>query len=478
MIDKRATGRVEPATGWGALPVTRRTAIRIGGSLALASTAVPLLGPRRGLARSAQGTPSAEPVTVTDNGAPPENQPEAIEVYEQIVERFEAEHPNITIESTANAWDPQTFPARLAGGTLEDAINVPYTEPQGIIARGQAADITDYLTAWEHFASYNPGVLEVVTGQDGRVYGIPIFGYALGLMINRTFFEEAGLDPDQPPATWDELREAARALTGDGRAGFAETSKDNQGGWHFTAWTYSAGGDLEQETDGAWQATFNSPTGVSVLQFLKDLRFTDQAMTERQLLSQDDTRGMMATGQIAMSVQAPDSLPWIKDRYEDVDMSQFGFGILPQNGGNATLAGGSVWMFNPNSPPEVIQAAVEWILFKEFDLENLDARLAADQARGAFIGAPEQPIFTGEFGAARQAVYDRYANAPVENYRPFVEGSANLSLRPEPPIETQQLYAAIDPAVQAVLTDEGADPQALLDQAAEQFQTQVLDQLG
>ena len=473
MRDQHANSR--PTNRWSALPLTRRSVIRAGGSLALAA---PVLAPRAGRARFSQATPSGEPITVTDNGAPPQNQPEAIEVYEQIVERFEAEHPNITIESTSNSWDPATFPARLAGGTLEDAFNVPYTEPQGIIARGQAADITDYLQGWEHFGSYNPGVLSVVTGQDGRIYGIPIFGYALGLMFNRTFFEEAGLNPDQPPATWDELREAAKALTGDGRAGFAETSKDNQGGWHFTAWTYSAGGDLEQETDGTWQATFNSPTGVSVLQFLKDLRFTDQAMTERQLLSQDDTRQMLATGQIAMAVQAPDSLPWIAERFPDVDMGQFGFGILPQNGGNATLAGGSVWMFNPNSPPEVIDAAVRWILFKEFDLDNLDASLAAAQARGALIGAPEAPIFTGDFQAQRQAVIDKYANAPVENYRPFIEGSATIELRPEPPIETQQLYAAIDPAVQSVLTDEGADPKELLDQAAQQFQTQVLDRLG
>jgi ABC-type glycerol-3-phosphate transport system substrate-binding protein len=447
-----------------------------GGSLALATTAALL--PRRGFSSVAQSTPTGEPIKLREAGAPPENLPEAVAAYEQMVERFEAEHPNVTIESTPGGWDPQAFSARLAAGTLEDAFGVPYTEPQRLIARGQAADITDDLQAWEHFGSFNPGALQIATGQDGRLYGVPVFGYALGLLYNRTFFRDAGLDPDQPPATWPELREAAKALTDDGRAGFAETSKDNQGGWHFTAWTYSAGGELEQQVDGRWQAVFNGPTGVAVLQFLKDLRWTDQAMTERRLLNQNDIRQMLATDQVAMAIMAPDSLPWMKERFEDLDMTRFGLGILPQNGGNATLAGGAVWMVNPNASPEVARVAVDWILFKHFDLENLEARLAADRERGQLVGWPEQPLFVGEFQAERQAVYDAYANAPVENYRPFVEGSANLQLRPEPSVETQQMYAAIDPVVQAVLTDPEADPQAMLDQAAEQFQTQVLDRLG
>jgi len=448
----------------------RRRLVQAGGGLALATTALAPMGVL------GQATPPGEPVTVTDAGRPEENQPEANAVLDEIIARYQAANPNVTVESRAQPWDPQTFPARLAAGELEDAFNVAYTEPQGIIARGQAADITEQLQSWEGFGSFSESALDVVRSEDGQIYGIPVFGYALGLMYNRTFFEEAALDPNAPPATWEAFREAAIALTTESHAGFAETSTNNQGGWHFTAWMYSAGGQLLEQEGDAYQAVFASETGVSVLELLKAMRFEDGSMSDRQLLEQDQTREMLATGQAAMAIQAPDSLPWIAERFPDVDMNQFGFGVLPQNGGNATLAGGSVWMFNPNSSPEVIQAAVDWILFKEFDLENLDAQLQADQERGAFIGAPESPIFTGEYFEARQAVIDTYTNAPLENYTTFIEGSEQVALMAEPPIETQQLYAAIDPAVQAVLTDENANPQELLEQAQQQFQTQVLDQ--
>ena len=452
-------------------PLSRRKVLGYGAGLGMAAAIAPSLRPGPARAQDA-------PVTITVNNAPPENQPEAGAVFEQTIARYEEAHPNVTVEASQDTWDPQTFPARLAAGTLSDAFIAAYTEPQGIISRGQAANVTSYLEQWPYFSSFTPEALAIVRDAAGQLYGFTGGGYLLGLMYNRAHFEEVGLNPDQPPTTWDELRTAAQTLTTNGRFGFVETSSNNQGGWHFTAWMYSAGGELISEEGGRYTAIFNNDTGVQVLQYLKDLRYTDGTMPERQLLDQNDTRQLMATGQVSMSIQAADALPYVRETFADADITQFGLGILPQNGGNATLTGGSVWMFNPNSPPEVLAPAVDFSLFREFDLQNLEASLQADQERGALIGWPQLPIFTGDFQAQRQEIFARYANAPIENYRPFVDGAAGLALRAEPPIETQQLYAAIDAAVQAILTDESADPRTLLDQAAQQFQTQVLDPIN
>lgn len=464
---KQRAGRLPGRT------LSRRTVVKVGSGLALASAAAPVLG--RSWAAAQATPPPGKHVTVTVNNAPPENQPEQLKVFNEVVKRFEQTHPNITIKADSSSWDPKTFPALLAGGTLDDAFEVPFTEPQGIIARGQAADITDYIKSWSHFASFSPGALSIVQDAKGRIYGIPVSGYALGLLYNRAFFKDAGLDPDKPPATWDEFRDAAKKIAAAGHPGFAETSKDNQGGWHFTAWMDSAGGKLEAQENGKWTAVFSNETGVKVLQLLKDMRWTDKSMTERQLLNQDDTQQMMATGQVAMSLQAGDALNSIKTKFEDVNLGDLGMGILPQNGGNATLTGGSCWMFNPKSSPDVLAAAVAWTLYQSFDLQNYEDALKAKQAAGQLIGWPELPIFTGEFQQQRQDLTNTYANAPISNYRPFSEGMATITLKPEPPAETQQMYKALDAAVQAVLTNKNADPKQELDKAQKQFQ-QVLDQ--
>lgn len=447
--------------------LSRRTVLGAGAALGFALTT--------GSAR----TSAADKIKVTVDNEPPENQPEAGKAYDAMVKRYEDSHPNIDIVPSRDTWDPKTFTAKLSAGSLTDAFQVPFTEPQGIIARSQAADVTDLLKAWPNFASFNPTALAIATRpSDGHLFGYPISGYSLGLMINRGLFTKAGLNPDQPPATWEDLRAAAQAITKTGTPGFAETSTSNQGGWHFTAWMYSAGGDLiKQDASGKWQAIFNNDIGVSVLQMLKDLRFTDDSMVARQLLDQEATRQMMATGQVGMCVQAPDALPYIRETFSDADMALFGLGILPQHGGNATLSGGSVEMFSPKASAEVLAAATDFTLYRDFDLQNLEASLQADQARGALIGWPQLPIFTGDLQAQRDALFAKYSNAPSQNYQAYVNGATTIALRAEPPIETQQLYAAIDAAVQAILTDKNADPKAELDKAANQFQTQVLNQL-
>jgi hypothetical protein len=66
----------------------------------------------------------------------------------------------------------------------------------------------------------------------------------------------------------------------------------------------------------------------------------------------------------------------------------------------------------------------------------------------------------------------KYANVPLQNYTPFT--SSTVALRAEPRNQTQKMYATLDPVMQAILTNPSADPQTLLNQAAQQFQ-QILD---
>src|SRR3546814_16543857 len=48
---------------------------------------------------------------------------------------------------------------------------------------------------------------------DGVLYGIPMDLASISMYYRRDFFVEAGLDPDRPPRTWDEVTEMGKALT-------------------------------------------------------------------------------------------------------------------------------------------------------------------------------------------------------------------------------------------------------------------------
>jgi ABC-type glycerol-3-phosphate transport system substrate-binding protein len=424
---------------------------------------------------AASSAASGQTIKITTTNAPDENNPAEVARQQQLLEAFKAVRPDVEVEAHQGGYDRESFAAKFAAGTMEDAYLVPFTEPQDLIARGYAADITDLLQGYENFESFNPEVLKIVQNSEGRIFGVPVGGYALGLIYNRKLFEAAGLDPNTPPTTWDQVREYAKQITDKtDAAGFAELSKGNQGGWHFTAWKYSMGGDLEQQQDGKWTATFNDANGVKVLQTLKDMRWTDKSMTEQQLLEVKDVLPLLATDQVAMAVMAPDALQSLKTQFQ-ATVENFGMGPLPQGGGNATLAGGAAWIFNPKSSPETIKAAFDWTVNRDFNLQAFESDLKAQQERGDLVGWPQLPLFSGEFQQQRDAIVAKYANAPVQNYQAY--SAATIQLRPEPPIETQKMYAALDTAMQAILTDESADPQQTLNDAASQFQSTVLDQV-
>jgi multiple sugar transport system substrate-binding protein len=409
-------------------------------------------------------------VTATVNTLPPPSNPGAIYVFNQVVKQFEQAYPNERIVGKNDPYDPTTYFAKLAAGQAEDATQSYFTEPPVLIQKHAVADITSLAKSWQYWSSYNPGIAAIATDPaTGKIYGIPQNGYALGIYYNRKMFKAVGLDPDKPPTTWDEFRSYAKELTTSSVAGYAETSTSNQGGWHFTNWMYTAGGDM-QSTDGT-KATFNSEKGVSVLELLKAMRFTDNSMTKQQLFTQADTLQLLATNKVAMVVMAPDQLNTLKAQFQ-ADLTNFGIGPMPQNGGNAALTGGNIFIFNPKSSPAVIKAAFDYVIYSNFNLDVMENSLATQASAGQVVGAPTNVLFTGSFQQKIQALNAKYANVPLQNYAPFI--NSTVALRPEPRNQTQKMYAALDPVMQAILTNPNADPQALLNQAAQQFQ-QILD---
>jgi len=300
-------------------------------------------------------------------------------VVNQLVKQFVQANQNEKIVGKNDPYDPTSYFAKLAAGQQENGIQRYFTEPPLLMSKHAVAEITSLAKGWQYFSDYVPSIASIVTDSSGRVYGIPVNGYMLGIYYNRKMFQAVGLDPDKPPTTWADFRSYAKALTTSKVAGFAETSTQNQGGWHFTNWMYTAGGDM-QSADGT-KATFNSTQGVGVLQLLKEMRFSDNTMTKQQLFTQADTLQLLATNKVAMVVMAPDQLNTFKTTL-GANLDDFGIGPMPQNGGNAALTGGNIFIFNPRSSQAAIKAAFDYIIYSNFNLSVVESNLAAAAAAG------------------------------------------------------------------------------------------------
>ncbi|WP_327010103.1 extracellular solute-binding protein [Dactylosporangium sp. NBC_01737] len=407
------------------------------------------------------------PVTITVNGMPAATDEYNRANFEKDVKDFEAKHPNIKIDAKEGQMDPKTFSAKLAGGQLEDVFYVYFTDPQNLIAKKQVSDITPYLGEVPAIKDVRPVLMQVFSDSKGKVYGLPSANYSLGLIYNRVLFQQAGLDPDKPPTTWADVREAAKKITalGNGITGYGDYSKSNTGGWHFTAELYSIGGDVAVKDGDTWKAGFNNAQGRQVLQQLKDMRFTDRSMAEKQALEYADLLTQMAAGKLGMFVGGTGDLPNIvnqyKGRYED-----YGLGVIPD--GKATLGGGDGYMFKAGLSPAKIKAGLQWLAFRKLDPDRVDADKALDKQKNQPVGIPEPNIWTGASEQKLIAANTKYANVPAANYKPFNAASAGIPLKVEPPA-AQQCYAALDTAMLKVLTD----PNANIDQLLKDAETQV-----
>lgn len=406
-------------------------------------------------------------VSITVNGRPPATQAFERKVFDADVAEFEASHPDIDVQPKEGFMDPKTFAAKLAGGQLEDVYYVYFTDPAQIIARRQAADITSYVDAAVPTAKdIQPALKEIFTGQDGKLYGLPTANYSMGLLYNRTLFTKAGLDPDSPPKTWAEVREAAKKISalGNGTVGYADFSKNNQGGWHLTSEIYSAGGDVVAKDGEKYKAAFNTDGTKQLLQTFKDMRWTDDSMGSKQLLEIPDVQRMMGAGKLGMYVAAPDNVPTLVKQFEG---KYENYGLAPMPGGTATLIGGEGYMLNPKASPAKIKAGLTWLQWKFLDPSRYETTVKkfVDEKLPVGLDTPPTPnIWTGASATTVEGLKAKYANIPVKNYAAFTEGSKTLQGKIEP-VNAQQVYAILDTVMQGVLTNKDSDPAQLLDTA-------------
>ncbi|GAA2597860.1 extracellular solute-binding protein [Actinomadura fulvescens] len=398
-------------------------------------------------------------VTITVGCMPAKSQPAQRREWNEDVAAFQKLHPDITVvgKDAFPCADPTTFTAKLAGGQLEDVFYTYFTDVQKVIKAGQAADISKYASSVKQFPDLMPSVKQLYSDGD-KLYGLPRQNYAMGLIYNRALFKKAGLDPDAPPATWAQLREYAKKISGlgDGTVGYAELSAGNQGGWHFTTEIYGQGGAVV--TPDGKKAAFNGPQGRAVLHNLQQMRWTDDSMGSKQLLQGSDVQRMMAAGKVGMYVSAPDEVTALVDQFQG-EYADYGLAPLPEAKG--TLLGGDGYMFNAKASPAKIKAGLLWLEYYVLTPGQGQFNYPRAAANKRAVGLPQPNFYVGQTAATDQALRAKSANVPVGNYKPYQSSVATIPGKLEPP-NAQEIYATLDTVMSAVLTRRDANLDQLL----------------
>ncbi|MDQ1682068.1 MAG: hypothetical protein QOC60_1527 [Frankiaceae bacterium] len=415
-------------------------------------------------------TAPAAPVSITVGPLRPGATPDAKAAVQQLITQFQAKYPNVTVKSVEYNWVATTFQAQLAGGTVPTVFTIPFTDGKTLIEKKQVADINADILKLPYAGKLNAAIMENVKGADGDYYGLPVGAYADAISYNRDLFTKAGLDPDKPPTTWDEVRADAKAIKDKtGMAGWLQMNNQGTGGWQITADTYSRGGRIESTTGGKTTATIAGNAQLKAsLQWLHDVKFTDNSMGANSLYGWADANNAFTAGKVGMFTQGSDVYTWMVQNAK-LDPKIYGLATIPldsSSGDSGALQGGNLAVIATNATPEQQAAGVAWIDFyylsKLIDQTAALANAKVDIANKNPVGVPSLPLFDKASYDQNQTWIKDLINVPLAQFKPYNDAIFTQKLVVEPEVATQAVYAVLDPVVQAVLTDKNANIDALL----------------
>lgn len=198
----------------------------------------------------------------------------------QLVEQFNKENPDIEVVEKYNPdmykGLTQNLQAAMASGKNPDVVQMGYSYLNYAGENLKYANITDIITKQSPEDktylqdNFLPNILSLATTDDGKQIGIPYSVSVPVLYYNPDIFKQAGLDPNQPPRTWQEVTQYAKTIKKKtGNVGFfMQEYADN---WAQQAIIESNGGQILSKKDGRTIAGFDSPEASEAYQVLADM---------------------------------------------------------------------------------------------------------------------------------------------------------------------------------------------------------------
>ncbi|WSB94018.1 sugar ABC transporter substrate-binding protein [Streptomyces cellulosae] len=155
-------------------------------------------------------------------------QQESVEATKELVDEWNALHPEIQVEYVQGSWDSvhDQLLTSFEGGEAPDIVHDASDDLADFAYGGHLADLTDLLP--ERLTSDIPALSwESVTFGDG-VYGVPFLQESRVLIADAVRLKESGVRIPTPehPWSWAEFRQVAKELSGDGRYGVAWPLKE------------------------------------------------------------------------------------------------------------------------------------------------------------------------------------------------------------------------------------------------------------
>ena len=286
-------------------------------------------------------------------------------------------------------------------------------------------------------AAYYPHIVDTVT-YNGQQWGIPTAFSTKALFWNKDLFTKAGLDPNKPPKTWDELLADAKTIKDKtGVPGYGLPAKTMDNTMHqFLHYVYTNNGTV---TDDKGNITLDSPENLAALTFVKSL--VPVSEDGPSAYDQDDMIKIFSDAKVAMI----EGGPWVRNQVPKT--ISWGVDTLPtgpaSKGPGTLLITDSLAVFKGTGVEAQATDLAKW-------LTNPENQFTYEKTHGL---TPLRPV---------DGVKDLVASDPT--WKPFLDGIAFGG--PEPLFKDYKgLQNSMITMVQSVVTGQ-AEPKDALTKAA------------
>ncbi|MGH6923657.1 MAG: ABC transporter substrate-binding protein, partial [Propylenella sp.] len=287
-----------------------------------------------------------------------------------LVEAYNATHKNQIDVTFVPTDDYQTkVGAAAAAGGLPDLFSADVVFMPNWTSAGLFTDITDRINGLPFAENIAQAAIDVSTWE-GKKYGLPFIVDLSVWMYNKKLFRDAGLDPENPPKTFGEFVDAARAVGKLGGGVSGTFFGGNCGGCNvFTWWPISwADGEPVMNPEGT-EANLNSETMRTIYSAFRDMVADGTVLMPDSETEAGPTwtgyfpRGIIGIMPMPASLQgmANDALP-----DEDIGVTS----IKGIKGGESTFVGGdAIGISRDSKVPDAAWNFMAWLVGEEAQVE-------------------------------------------------------------------------------------------------------------
>jgi sn-glycerol 3-phosphate transport system substrate-binding protein len=287
-------------------------------------------------------------------------------VIDDMIAEFEKANPDIKVKAVyAGNYDDTRVKALAAFKANQPVqLSVLFSiDVFELIDQDVIVPLDEFATSAEDkqwLASFYPALMENSKAK-GKMWGIPFQRSTIVMYHNKDAFKEAGLDPNKPPATWDEMVATAQKLTKKDASGNVTRWGVHIPSTGYAYWMFQAlciqNGQVLMNQDGN-KTNFDHPDVIEALQYWRDLAAKHKVMPEGTI-DWGTLRQKFLEGATAMMWHTTGNLTAVKEGAK----FDFGVSMLPAKKRRGSPTGGGNFYIFKKASAEERKAALKFIKF-------------------------------------------------------------------------------------------------------------------